>query len=233
MSKQIIKLLIASTIISAPFVTVGRLPVATKAEETNTQVTVATPEVETVKEVKIEPVAYVPQPMRGTDRYVTVTHGDTLGSIASAFGTNYQYLANINGIGNPDLIFVGQSIKVSGTLTHVQFATGTSRSVVPGNGYSYGWCTWYVKTRRPDIGNHWGNAHQWLGSAQASGYSTGYYPRVGAIAWNGIQAYSPLGHVAYVESVSNGMVTVSETSAPQWNVRTYRTVPASSFVYIY
>jgi len=43
----------------------------------------------------------------------TVVRGDTLGGIASKFGTTYQYLAQINGIANPNLIFPGQVLKVN------------------------------------------------------------------------------------------------------------------------
>lgn len=43
----------------------------------------------------------------------TVKSGDTLSSIASKFGTTYAQLAKINGISNPNVIYVGQRIKVS------------------------------------------------------------------------------------------------------------------------
>lgn len=42
----------------------------------------------------------------------TVKSGDTLSSIASKYGTTYQNLAKINGISNPNLIHVGQRIKI-------------------------------------------------------------------------------------------------------------------------
>lgn len=99
-----------------------------------------------------------------------------------------------------------------------------------GNGYTAGNCTWYVKSRRPDIGNFWGNANAWLGSAQSAGFKTGNTPRVGAIA---VTYAGPMGHVAYVESVSGGMVTISEMNyGGLYNMNT-RTVPASDFSYIY
>lgn len=44
--------------------------------------------------------------------YYTVKAGDTLSGIASRYGTTYQHLAEINGIKNPNLIFVGQRIRV-------------------------------------------------------------------------------------------------------------------------
>lgn len=44
----------------------------------------------------------------------TVQAGDTLSGIASKFGTTYQELARINNISNPNLIYVGQVIKING-----------------------------------------------------------------------------------------------------------------------
>lgn len=42
----------------------------------------------------------------------TVKSGDTLSGIASAYGTSWQYLAEINGIGNPDIIYPGQVLTI-------------------------------------------------------------------------------------------------------------------------
>lgn len=44
--------------------------------------------------------------------YYTVKSGDTLSGIAKKYGTTYQQLAKINGISNPNVIYVGQRIKV-------------------------------------------------------------------------------------------------------------------------
>lgn len=44
--------------------------------------------------------------------YYTVVAGDTLWDIANRYGTTYQELARINGIPNPDLIYVGQVLIV-------------------------------------------------------------------------------------------------------------------------
>lgn len=49
-------------------------------------------------------------------KYKTVTYkvkkGDTLSSIASKYGTTYQAIAEQNGIKNPNLIYVGQKLKI-------------------------------------------------------------------------------------------------------------------------
>jgi LysM repeat protein len=42
----------------------------------------------------------------------TVKRGDTLGKIAAAYGTTWQALASLNGISNPNLIRVGQVLKI-------------------------------------------------------------------------------------------------------------------------
>ena len=44
--------------------------------------------------------------------YYTVKSGDTLSGIASKYGTTYQKLASMNGISNPNKIYVGQKIRV-------------------------------------------------------------------------------------------------------------------------
>jgi LysM repeat protein len=48
----------------------------------------------------------------------TVKSGDTLSEIAKANGTDWQTLARINGISNPDLIQPGQQIKLPGGATN-------------------------------------------------------------------------------------------------------------------
>ena len=47
----------------------------------------------------------------------TVVSGDTLSSIASKYGTTFHYLAQINSIKNPNLIYAGQCLKVPKTAT--------------------------------------------------------------------------------------------------------------------
>ena len=50
----------------------------------------------------------------------TVVAGDTLSKIAAKYGTTYQSLAAYNGISNPNLIHVGQKIKIPGTGSTIQ-----------------------------------------------------------------------------------------------------------------
>lgn len=105
------------------------------------------------------------------------------------------------------------------------------RAVVAGNGYAAGYCTYYVKNMRPDIGNFWGNANQWVSSAQAAGYQTGSEPRAGAI---GVSFAGYAGHVVYVESVSGGTVNYSDMNGVAgFGAVGYGSAPSSSYVYIY
>lgn len=56
-----------------------------------------------------------------TDETVyTVQKGDTLSKIANKFGTTYQKIATYNGITNPNLIHVGQKIKIPAASATVQ-----------------------------------------------------------------------------------------------------------------
>ena len=97
-----------------------------------------------------------------------------------------------------------------------------------GNGFSYGYCTWWVAHKRPIPWR--GNAYQWWWNARAFGFSEGPTPRAGAIMVLGISRTSPQGHVAYVESVNaNGSFLVSEMNwwgvpGGGWNRVDYRTV---------
>ncbi len=109
-------------------------------------------------------------------------------------------------------------------------STVASRPATSGNGYSYGYCTWYVKNKRPDLPNNLGNANTWYARAASQGYSVGYTPRVGAVA----EATTGYMHVAYVTAVhGDGTITVSEMNFRGWNVVSSRRVPANQFRYIY
>ena len=60
------------------------------------------------------------KPQTNSETIYIVKKGDTLSGIASKYGTTYQVLASYNGISNPNLIGVGQAIKIpNGTMSHI------------------------------------------------------------------------------------------------------------------
>ena len=55
------------------------------------------------------------QPEAPSETVYVVKYGDTLSGIAREYGTTYQALAAYNGIANPNLIHVGDKIRIPGT----------------------------------------------------------------------------------------------------------------------
>lgn len=60
------------------------------------------------------PAAPTPAPAAPAGNTYTVVSGDTLSGIAQRYGTNYQTLAALNGIANPNVISVGQVLRLPG-----------------------------------------------------------------------------------------------------------------------
>jgi surface antigen len=96
------------------------------------------------------------------------------------------------------------------------------------NGFSYGYCTWWVAQKRYIPWR--GNAAEWWWNARPFGFAEGATPRGGAVMVMGVSGTSPQGHVAYVESVNpDGSFVVSEmnwwgVAGGGWNRVDYRTV---------
>ncbi len=88
--------------------------------------------------------------------------------------------------------------------------TVPSTHAAASNTYPYGQCTYYAKSQRPDIGNHWGNARMWAAVARSKGYSVGSTPRVGDVVVFGryVQNFSPYGHVGIVAAVAGNRFKV-------------------------
>jgi surface antigen len=118
----------------------------------------------------------------------------------------------------------------------VASARMSSSSVSPAvsgaaNGFSYGYCTWWVAHKRPIPWR--GNAYQWWWNARPFGFAEGATPRVGAVMVMGISGSSPQGHVAYVESVDpDGSFVVSEmnwwgVAGGGWNRVDYRRITST------
>lgn len=89
-------------------------------------------------DIKTEAASTPAQPQKpstssGTSETVyTVQRGDTLSGIAAKYGTTYQKLAQYNGITNPNIISVGQKIKIPGTGTPKKSVDEIAREVIDG-----------------------------------------------------------------------------------------------------
>lgn len=183
----------------------------------------------------------------------TIKKGDTLTTIAKIHGIDeWSRLFDKNtAIEHPDLLEPDMvitipsddedikkrnmpAVMVTNVAQNSKRQTPAPHTVTPvtrgssdGNRYVAGYCTWYVKSRRPDLPNNLGNAVSWVSRAAAQGIATGSTPRIGAVGQRG-------NHVVFVESVnSDGTVTVSEMNRRRLFEKTTRTVAASYFRYIY
>jgi surface antigen len=191
-----------------------------------------------------KPAEKPPEPVK-----YSVVSGDNLTKIAAEHDTTWLRLWYKNTeLTNPDLIFPGQvflipdkneqlkerpvpaAVVESLSAAAVTGPVSMARGSVAGNTYDPGYCTWYVKNRRPDLPNNLGNANTWYSRAAAMGLPHGSTPRAGAV---GTTTAGDLGHVVYVESVSGGTVTISEMNYNGLYSQRTRTAPASEFLYIY
>ena len=182
---------------------------------------------------------------------VTAHAGDSVQALADAYHSDAETIINFNRLRDdpnslPDgieLVIPGghgpqltirtmpyQSVRSSGGGYKVTI--GAPTGPFASNRFGWGWCTYYVASRR-DI--TWaGDAYQWFANAQSQGYSVGSSPETGAVmvTWE-----SGLGHVAYVESVNpDGSWLVSEMNFAGFGVASQRTirsgqVPLIGFIY--
>jgi surface antigen len=188
---------------------------------------------------------------------VTVKSGDTIQTLAAAYHSDPDAIVDFNRLRDDALIAGSQLVIPAGTgpdlvstsstpqTPRTRPTTRTSRSRVPtdvtlggqagpnrNSMFPYGYCTWYVATRR--VVTWSGNASQWYANAAAQGYAVGKSPRVGAImdTWE-----SGWGHVAYVEQVNpDGSWVVSEMNYRGWGIIDQRviapgSVPLIGFIY--
>ena len=66
----------------------------------------------------------------------TVQSGDTLSGIANKFGTNYESLASLNNISNPNRIYVGQVLKLSANSTTANSTHQVTTSTTSAGSYT-------------------------------------------------------------------------------------------------
>lgn len=128
----------------------------------------------------------------------TVKSGDTPASLASRYQADVNKIisyndAEISGLKPGEQIIIPNGQVFSPVISYASFTASYG-----GNGYDYGYCTWYVATR-VSVPSNWGNANTWAYYARLSGWTVSSTPRVGAI---GQTSAGYEGHVAYVEAVS-------------------------------
>jgi len=175
----------------------------------------------------------------------TIAKNDNLDAIAKKYKSDKERIIAYNNLPANGEVKEGQSIIIPGGKKDVPapivsggtgiaarpyepFAvSGKKLSGIPGTGhrFPYGYCTWYVSQRRYIPWS--GNAGAWLYNAKSMGYATGKTPRPGAIM---VSSESWWGHVAIVESVKGGQITISEMNYAGWGKKSTRVLSTGSRV---
>lgn len=192
----------------------------------------------------------------------TTKQGDTAESIASTYKADASRIVPFNDLEISGVV-AGKQIIIPGGVLPENLRPGAAAAAAAraantgganagdlytvnsnfrstgGNGYAFGYCTWYAFERRAQlgrpIGGNWGNASSWAAYARMSGFRVDRKPAVGAIIQNGGGA----GHVAIVEQVlPDGTIVLSEMNyAGGWNKvtrgRTISAGQASSYNFIH
>lgn len=186
----------------------------------------------------------------GSDRTYIVVGGDTLGGIASRYGTSWATLASHNRITNPNMININQRICIPGGNigSNGNIGGGTTTYAAPvehnapvaempaasatgnGNVFPYPACTWWANERYKRLHGYYvpwttnSMAWQWKDRARDFNWHVSTSPSVGSIIdlqpW--VQGAYGGGHVAVVEKVlQNGHVIASNMS---WGANPYAVV---------
>ena len=141
----------------------------------------------------------------------TVKAGDTPASLATKYQADPNQIisyndAEINGLKPGEQIIIPNGRVATPVVSYGYYAPVTRLSIASsftptygGNGYDYGYCTWYA-ANRVAVPANWGNANTWDNYAALSGWVVSATPVAGAIAQTdrGFE-----GHVAIVEAVSD------------------------------
>jgi surface antigen len=133
-----------------------------------------------------------------------VKAGDTPASIAARYSADEGQVialndAEINGLQAGEQIIIPNG-KIAPVLSYGVYNSSFAASY-GGNGYDYGWCTYYAASRVA-VPNNWGNANTWDNYARLSGWTVSSKPVAGAVAQTDGNHYIGEMHVAYVEAVS-------------------------------
>ena len=98
------------------------------------------------------PAVQNPEPRKVWPVTYKIKPGDTLSGIAAMYGTNWKHLAAINGIQNPNLIYAGQVLTVSGASNMPQTVTVMRGDTLSGIASRTG-TTWQELARKNGITN--------------------------------------------------------------------------------
>lgn len=175
------------------------------------------------------------------DGVYSVERGDTLGKIASRYGTSWSTLAAHNHFARSNMIYSGQVICVPGRGSVSRSANKHTapvhksqvivrRSPPPigySNTYPYPACTWWADQRYYQLHRYFVPWHmnamawEWTARAHQFHWSVSVRPNVGAIVdmqpW--VQGAYGGGHVAVVERVLRGGTVVA--SSMSWGANPY------------
>lgn len=163
-----------------------------------------------------------------------VKSGETVGWIASHYDATSEDIIAFNDLPANGSISIGQKLivpdgqmpapKPQRTYSSNTYASVSGAGTGKSRAFPWGQCTWYVAQKR--VVPWSGHAKSWLANSRAYGYKTGDAAQAGATmvltegGWMG-RLY---GHVAYVESVKNGWVTISEMNYRCLGCKSIRTL---------
>jgi len=86
--------------------------------------------------VEIVTTTSTPAPSTSSASTYTVKSGDNLSTIAASHGTTSAAIASLNGISNPNYIYVGQVLKLTGSSSTASYSSTSSYTVKSGDNLS-------------------------------------------------------------------------------------------------
>lgn len=151
--------------------------------------------------------------------------GETLENIAKKYNLSPKEILKANNLKDPSeisdldfLILPGVKEKKENKISNVSHFKNIVKKINSANGYPYGYCTFYVATKRNDLPSRLGNARDWLKNARALGLSVCEgnicQPKKGAVI--SLKGSHALGHVALVEKVEGDTILISEMNFKKW-----------------
>jgi surface antigen len=170
-------------------------------------------------------------------RFDATQAGNLEGQLAAESDRLLTVLENRNtlfaGLNGPARQIAGEIANIDNQIAYLEAGPHVGSGAC-GNHFAYGFCTYYVASRRcvPWLGN----ARSWYIAAAQMGFKEGRTPVAGAIVvfWPGVSGVSWEGHVAYVEAVGPaqgipaGSFKLSEMNFAGWNRVDYRGISNTS-----